>query len=90
MPRQMYKHAFSGNDAAAWFMNNMHGVHSVDIAASVGQRFMDLGLIASVKVPGPPPPFRPTRRRDRTFLHPPPVPSTSLPIWTRGRRRARR
>ena len=40
---------FTGRDAADWFMANMQDVSSADIAQSIGQKFLELGLIQDVQ-----------------------------------------
>lgn len=45
-----FRNVFSGADAADWFMDNMEGVHTVEAAQQIGQKFMDLGIILSIDV----------------------------------------
>ena len=40
---------FTGNDAAIWFMQHMQGVSTIESAVNIGNRFIDLAVIASVE-----------------------------------------
>lgn len=45
---QYYRKVFSGETASTWFVTNMEGVESDDLAQSVGQKFLQLKVIISL------------------------------------------
>ena len=51
---QIYRHTFTGQEAAEWFTQNMEGIETYEAAQAVGQKFLELGLIVSIKVALPP------------------------------------
>ncbi|XP_065839582.1 uncharacterized protein [Oscarella lobularis] len=42
------KSTFTGYDASVWFMENMHGVESLEQATTIGQNFLDLDIFENV------------------------------------------
>lgn len=47
---QYYRNVFTGIEAAEWFMGNMQGVHTLDMAQNIGQKFLELNVFKSVNV----------------------------------------
>jgi hypothetical protein len=45
---QFFRGAFAGYDAAEWFMQHLEGVANMAAAQAVGQKFVDLGVFASL------------------------------------------
>ncbi len=42
--------SFAGSDAVDWFMANMEGVDSLEVAVTVGNRLLDLRVITNIQV----------------------------------------